>query len=65
MHTTGAELQEAREAAGLTQEQVAERMGLHRVTIANWEARARVANPKADRYLRAVRELATQARELD
>jgi DNA-binding transcriptional regulator YiaG len=57
-HKTGAELREAREVAGLTQERVATEMGLSRVTIVAWEQRAIVKAPKATAYLRAVRRLA-------
>jgi DNA-binding transcriptional regulator YiaG len=59
MHRTGAELREARELVGITQERVAEALGLSRVTIVNWEQRARVPSPKAERYLRVVSELAS------
>lgn len=57
-HATGAELRDHREAAGLTQEQVAAAAGVSRATLQNWESRARVVAPKAQAYLRAVRELA-------
>ena len=59
MHKSGAELREARELVGLTQERVADAMGLSRVTIVAWEQRAVVKAPKAERYLRVVRELAS------
>lgn len=60
-HRSGADLREQRELAGLTQEQVAMALGVYRTTIVTWESKARVKAPKADRYLRAVRELATPA----
>lgn len=62
-HRTGADLKDQRELAGLTQEQVAEALGVSRQTVVAWEQRARVVAPKADRYLRVVSELATKASE--
>lgn len=59
-HRTGADLKDARELAGLTQEQVATALGLSRQTINSWEGRARVVAPKADRYLRVISELASK-----
>lgn len=58
-HRSGADLKDARELAGLTQEQVAAGLGVHRQTVVAWEGRARVVAPKADRYLRVVSDLAT------
>jgi DNA-binding transcriptional regulator YiaG len=58
-HRSGAELKDARELAGLTQEQVAHALGRHRATIVAWEAKARVKAPKAAAFLRVVSELAT------
>ena len=58
-HRSGRSLKEAREAAGLTQEQVADALKLHRTTIVQWENRARVVGPKAQAYLRVVSDLAT------
>lgn len=60
-HSSGADLKDARELAGLTQEQVAEKLGVARQTIVTWESKARVVGPKAEKYLRVVRELASQA----
>jgi transcriptional regulator with XRE-family HTH domain len=57
-HKTGAQLRDAREIAGLTQQQVADEMGLFRTTIVGWEAKALVKAPKAAAYLRAVQKLA-------
>lgn len=56
--TTGAELKEARENAELTQEQVADKLGVSRVTVTLWEGKAEIKKPKADRFLQAVRDLA-------
>lgn len=60
-NVSGTELKDEREAAGLTQEQVAGGLGVSRQTIVTWEGRARVVKPKADKYLRVVRDLASQA----
>lgn len=59
-HRTGPELKEAREVAGLTQEQVALALGVDRGTVISWEGKAIVKAPKAERYLRVVSELANQ-----
>jgi DNA-binding transcriptional regulator YiaG len=57
---TGADLKASREGAGLLQQEVADRLGHSRQTIVSWEQRAWIAPPKADRYLRAVRDLADE-----
>jgi DNA-binding transcriptional regulator YiaG len=54
---TGADLKTARERAGLTQQEVADRLGHSRQTLVSWEQRAAVAPTKARRYLEAVRSL--------
>lgn len=54
---TGADLRAARERAGLTQQEVADRLGHSRQTLVSWEQRASVAPTKARRYLEAVRGL--------
>lgn len=59
-HRTGPELRDIREAAGLTQQQVADGLNVRRETIVEWEQRARVVAPKAERYLRVVRDLASR-----
>lgn len=59
-HLPGADLRDAREIAGLTQAQVAAALGVSRVTIVAWEAKARVKAPKASAYLRVVADLATR-----
>jgi DNA-binding transcriptional regulator YiaG len=59
--TTGAELKEARENAELTQEQVADQLGVSRVTVTLWEGKAEVKKPKADRFLKAVADLSEKA----
>ncbi len=59
-HRSGADLRDAREAAGLTQGAVADALNLSRQTVVSWEQRARVKAPKAERYLRVIRELATR-----
>ena len=56
---SGADLREARESAGLSQQAVADALRLSRQTIVTWEGKALVAPVKAERYLRVVRELAS------
>ena len=58
---TGTELKQAREDAELTQEQVADALGVSRVTVTLWEGKAEVKKPKADRFLKAVASLAKRA----
>ena len=58
---TGPELQEVREEARLTQEQVANEVGVVRQTIVSWEGKATVKPTIARRYLEAVRKLAERA----
>lgn len=58
---TGTELKEAREAAGLTQEQVAAQMGIHRVTVVRWEGPQQVRKGKATRFLQAIADLSKKA----
>ena len=58
---TGADLKQAREDAELTQEQIADKLGVSRVTVTLWEGKAEVKKPKADRFLAAVAELAKAA----
>jgi transcriptional regulator with XRE-family HTH domain len=59
--TAGSELKQAREDAGLTQEQVADELGVSRVTVTLWEGKAEVKKPKADRFLKAVAALSKAA----
>lgn len=54
---TGQRLQEARESAGLTQQQVADHLGVTRQTVVTWEGKAEVKRSKADRFLQAVAQL--------
>lgn len=58
--TTGEELQEAREMAGLTQEQVAGALKVHRTTVVRWEGKADVRPGKARRFLDVVARLARE-----
>lgn len=58
---TGTDLKRAREDAELTQEQVADKLGVSRVTVTLWEGKAEVKKPKADRFLKAVSDLSEQA----
>jgi DNA-binding transcriptional regulator YiaG len=57
---TGTELKQAREDAELTQEQVADRLGVSRVTVTLWEGKAEVKTPKAKRFLAAVEALRSE-----
>lgn len=59
--TTGADLKEARERAGLTQEAIADRLRVHRVTVTAWEGKAEVKKLKAERFLQAVADLTKAA----
>lgn len=58
-HRSGPYLRDERELHGLTQEQVARALGVRRETVVLWEQKARVVAPKAEKYLRVVRELAS------
>lgn len=58
---SGADLKQAREDAELTQEQVAEKLGVSRVTVTLWEGKAEVKKPKAERFLKAVADLSKAA----
>lgn len=60
-HPNGDDLRTAREAAQLTQEQVAAKLGRHRTTVIAWEQAIRVRPGKAEAYLRAIRELASES----
>ncbi len=51
---TGKDLREMREAAGLTQAQVAERVGVRRETIVDWERRAVVRDFMVTQYERVI-----------
>lgn len=42
---TGTEIKAWREARGLTQAQLAELIGVHRVTLARWETGTRIPHP--------------------
>lgn len=57
---TGSELKEARELAGLTQEEVAAALGVHRVTVVSWEGKAEVKPSKAKRFREAVARLSRE-----
>ena len=39
--TTGEKIREARKKRGLTQQQLADELGVHRVTVVRWESGAR------------------------
>ena len=59
---TGPQLKEARERAGLTQEQVGAQLGIHRVTVTRWEdPRTKLSKGKALRYMDAIAALTERA----
>jgi DNA-binding XRE family transcriptional regulator len=58
---TGSELKEARELAGLTQEEIAAALGVHRVTVVSWEGKAEVKPSKAKRFRDALAQLQKRA----
>jgi len=59
--TTGTHLKEYRELAGLTQQQVADQLRIHRVTVARWEEPDREVKPtKAQRFRNAVDNLSRE-----
>ena len=51
-----AELQRIREALGLTQAQLAEEIGVHRVTVAKWEAGDRAIPEPVARLVQRIRD---------
>lgn len=63
MATTGNDLRTQREAASLTQQAVADALGVSRQTLVTWEQRAEVPEPKASAYVRVVGELASRQQE--
>ena len=56
----GEDFREAREAAGLTQEDVSERFQVHRTTVIRWEQRALLPVGRAADILRELQELAAR-----
>jgi transcriptional regulator with XRE-family HTH domain len=59
--STGPDLAALRRELGITQDALASRLGVHRVTVAGWEARATVDAVTAGRYRIAASELALEA----
>jgi len=59
--TPGPDLAALRRSQGVTQITLAERLGIHRVTLNSWEGSAEVDPIRAERYRRAVRELVAEA----
>ena len=59
--STGPDLAALRAELGITQGALAGRLGVHRVTVAQWEARATVDAVIAGRYRIAARALAVEA----
>lgn len=59
--TPGPELAELRRRVGVGQEELARRLGVHRVSLSGWERSASVDVVRAARYRRALREIAAEA----
>lgn len=59
--STGPDLAALRRELGITQDALARRLGVHRVTVAGWEARATVDAVIAGRYRIAATALASEA----
>lgn len=59
--TRGTDLADLRRSYGLTQEDVAVRLGVHRVTVSNWERAAQVSAINAAEYRRAAEQAAREA----
>ena len=61
MHDTkGSDFRDARLAAGMTQEDVAERFQVHRLTVIRWEQRAALPVGRAAEILRELQDLAAR-----
>ncbi len=52
----GKEIKEKREAKGWTQQQLADMIGVHQVTVARWETDKRTPHPAVIRMLRMLLE---------
>jgi len=59
--TAGPELADLRRSVGVSQDDLADRLEVHRVTLSGWERSATVDGIKAARYRRALQELASEA----
>lgn len=59
--TPGPELARIRKTQGVEQAALADRLGIHRVTLSGWERSATVDPIRAARYQRALRDLVTEA----
>jgi DNA-binding transcriptional regulator YiaG len=57
----GPSLAEQRRTVGVPQVELARRMGVHRVTLNGWEKAASIDPIRAARYMRALRELVSEA----
>lgn len=57
----GPELAEQRRSLGVRQSDLANRLGMHRVSLRGWEKSAVVDPLRAARYQRALREIVTEA----
>ena len=55
----GQEVRRIREALGLSQRRFAERLGVHKVTVAKWETDAQGVRGPAERLIRLLGEAAT------
>jgi DNA-binding transcriptional regulator YiaG len=59
--TPGPELAELRRSVGVGQEELARRLGVHRVSLSGWENAAAVDVIRASRYRKALLEIANEA----
>lgn len=61
--TPGPQLAELRRSVGVGQEELARRLGVHRVSLSGWENAASVDVIRSARYRKALREIAAEAIE--
>jgi DNA-binding transcriptional regulator YiaG len=61
--TPGPELEQLRKSLGIRQKDLAQRLGVGRITLHGWERSAEVDPLRTARYRRALREIVTEATE--
>jgi DNA-binding transcriptional regulator YiaG len=61
--TPGPQLAELRRSVGVGQEELARRLGVHRVSLSGWENAASVDVIRSARYRKALRSIAAEAIE--